>query len=82
MSEPSALWKAYLEHVRIGYSMDETPKNFLGDVEQHHKWFMEAAERAGQVGETAVMPRAWGVSRMGDNETESAARGSKENPNG
>jgi len=37
------LWNAYMERVRIGYKMDEAPSNFLGNVEMHKRWFMEAA---------------------------------------
>jgi len=50
------LWKAYIERVRIGYKMDEVPGNFLGDVEMHKRWFMEAAALAQP---EQIVPNGW-----------------------
>jgi hypothetical protein len=38
---PEQMWAAYMERVRVGYDIKEVG-NFLGSVEMHKKWFIEA----------------------------------------
>jgi hypothetical protein len=38
---PEQIWAAYVERVREGYGIPNVG-NFLGGVEVHKEWFMEA----------------------------------------